>query len=200
MPILIAYFSEFIPRPQRVKFVCALLTCWAAGGIYAACMAWFILPKTGLNVVLDGQRHFSAWHTFLIACAVPTPLAIIGLLTLPESPRILLEIGHEREALVIYQVKISNQKAKSTRFCMFLEDKIVNRNKLTRWSQSSSSHLAQRIFKKNHPNLTVDEYKVSEADLPASLPPSSRSSAIHPSDSARSKSIAYTVYYTFANV
>ena len=58
----------------------------------------------GLHVVLDGQQHFSAWHTFLIVCAVPTPLAIIGLLALPESPRILLEIGHEREALVIYQV------------------------------------------------------------------------------------------------
>ena len=55
-------------------------------------------------MVLDGQQHFSAWHTFLIVCAVPTPLAIIGLLALPESPRILLEIGHEREALVIYQV------------------------------------------------------------------------------------------------
>lgn len=55
-------------------------------------------------VVLDGQQHFSSWHIFLIVCAIPTPLAIIGLLSLPESPRILLAIGHEREALVIYQV------------------------------------------------------------------------------------------------
>jgi Sugar (and other) transporter len=64
------------------------------------------LFHAGLHVVLDGQQHFSAWHTFLIVCAVPTPLAIIGLLALPESPRILLEIGHEREALVIYQVTL----------------------------------------------------------------------------------------------
>jgi len=47
LPILIAYFSEFIPRPQRVKFLCALLACWAFGGIYVALMAWAILPKTG---------------------------------------------------------------------------------------------------------------------------------------------------------
>ena len=58
-------------------------------------------------VVLDGQEHFSAWHIFMIVCAVPTPLAVIGLLALPESPRILLQIGHEREALVIYQVGVS---------------------------------------------------------------------------------------------
>lgn len=56
-------------------------------------------------VVLDGQEHFSAWHIFLIVCAIPTPLAVIGLLALPESPRILLQIGHESEALVIYQVR-----------------------------------------------------------------------------------------------
>ena len=62
------------------------------------------LAMTGLMVVLDGQEHFSMWHIFLIVCAIPTVLAIIGLLSLPESPRILLAIGHEREALVIYQV------------------------------------------------------------------------------------------------
>jgi len=126
-PILIAYFSEFIPRASRVKFLCALLACWAFGGIYVPIMAWCILPNTGLMVVLDGQQHFSMWHIFLIACAIPNVLAIIGLLLLPESPRILLAIGHEREALVIYQ----------------------------------------RIFHQNHPQLSVDEYKVSETDLPS---------------------------------
>lgn len=65
------------------------------------CLCIFI----GVMVVLDGQEHFSAWHIFLIVCAIPTPLAVIGLLALPESPRILLQIGHESEALVIYQVR-----------------------------------------------------------------------------------------------
>merc|ERR1712071_347730 len=47
LPILIAYFSEFIPRASRVRFICALLACWAFGGIYVPIMAWTILPKTG---------------------------------------------------------------------------------------------------------------------------------------------------------
>lgn len=47
LPILIAYFSEFIPRASRVKFLCALLACWAFGGIYVPIMAWCILPNTG---------------------------------------------------------------------------------------------------------------------------------------------------------
>lgn len=57
-------------------------------------------------MVLDGQEHFKSWHIFLIVCAIPTPLAVIGLLALPESPRILLQIGYDREALVIYQVNL----------------------------------------------------------------------------------------------
>ena len=72
---------------------------------YNLCLCGYL--TSGLMVVLDGQEHFSAWHIFMIVCAVPTPLAVIGLLALPESPRILLQIGHEREALVIYQVGVS---------------------------------------------------------------------------------------------
>ena len=34
---------------------------------------------------------------------------VIGLLALPESPRILLQIGHESETLVIYQVHMSSR-------------------------------------------------------------------------------------------
>lgn len=170
LPILIAYYSEFIPRPSRVKFLCALMACWAIGGIYVALMAWAILPKTGLMVVLDGQEHFSAWHIFMIVCAIPTPLAVIGLLTLPESPRILLQIGHEREALVIYQ----------------------------------------RIFGQNHPKMTVDEYKVSETDLPSSSQQrqQGRASSTSPtgpqgnntSSVVRQKSIFSVLSYTLVNV
>ncbi|KZS14116.1 putative Synaptic vesicle glycoprotein 2A [Daphnia magna] len=129
-------------------------------------MAWAILPKTGVMVVLDGQEHFSAWHIFLIVCAIPTPLAVIGLLALPESPRILLQIGHESEALVIYQ----------------------------------------RIFQKNHPKLTVDEYKVSETDLPSSQKHKLRRENSQDKDQARphpttvrQKSILSVLSYTLAN-
>lgn len=167
LPILIAYYSEFIPRPSRVKFLCALMTTWAFGGIYVALMAWAILPKTGLQVVLDGQERFSVWHVFMIVCAIPTPLAVIGLLTLPESPRILLHIGHEKEALVIYQ----------------------------------------RIFGQNHPKLTVDEYKVSETDLPSSQRRTDRASSSSPAGEQQppvvgrqQKSIFSVLSYTVVNV
>ena len=56
LPILIAYYSEFIPRPQRVKFLSALMACWASGGIYVALMAWAILPKTGQSRLDSSER------------------------------------------------------------------------------------------------------------------------------------------------
>lgn len=62
LPILIAYFSEFIPRSRRVKYLSALLACWAFGGIYVALMAWAILPKTGSSLSLSLSLYWELYN------------------------------------------------------------------------------------------------------------------------------------------
>lgn len=67
--------------------------------------------------------------------------------------------------------------------------------------------LKQRIFQKNHPKLTVDEYKVSETDLPSSQKHQLRrensqdkdQETSHPT-TVRQKSILSVLSYTLANV
>lgn len=65
----------------------------------------------------------------------------------------------------------------------------------------------QRIFQKNHPKLTVDEYKVSETDLPSSQKHKLRRENSQDKDQARphpttvrQKSILSVLSYTLANV
>lgn len=47
LPIVFAYFSEFLSREKRGEHLSWLGIFWMAGGIYAAAMAWTIIPHYG---------------------------------------------------------------------------------------------------------------------------------------------------------
>jgi len=56
--------------------------------------------------MIENKEHFSAWHQVLLVCSLPSLVAVIGFVFLPESPRYLLEAGREVEAMMVYQVII----------------------------------------------------------------------------------------------
>ncbi|CAB3373530.1 Hypothetical predicted protein [Cloeon dipterum] len=103
LPVAYAYYSEFLPRNERGRYLSGLVIMWALGGVYVALLAWIILPRTGLQVAEDSSEHFSAWHQFLLLCTLPCFAAIVGLIFSPESPRHLLEAGQDVEAMLAYQ-------------------------------------------------------------------------------------------------
>ncbi|CAG0922051.1 unnamed protein product [Notodromas monacha] len=47
LPVVFAYFSEFMSRRSRGKHLSWLLMAWAIGGVFVALMAWTIIPRTG---------------------------------------------------------------------------------------------------------------------------------------------------------
>ncbi|CAG2064767.1 unnamed protein product, partial [Timema podura] len=104
-PIVLAYFAEFLCKSDRARYLSLLLMFWALGGVFVALVGWAIIPSTGAEVVQESKEHFSAWHQFLLVCSLPSLVAVIGLVFLPESPRYLLEAGREVEAMMVYQVK-----------------------------------------------------------------------------------------------
>ncbi|CAG0893512.1 unnamed protein product [Darwinula stevensoni] len=103
LPIVFAYFSEFLTRKDRGRHMSWLLMAWAIGGVFVALMAWAIIPKTGVMVVENEKEHFSRWREFLLVCSLPSFLAVIGLIFMPESPRFLLDTGRDVEAMMVYQ-------------------------------------------------------------------------------------------------
>ncbi|XP_047502688.1 synaptic vesicle glycoprotein 2C-like [Penaeus chinensis] len=103
IPIVFAYYCEFVTRAERGRHLSWLLVFWAVGGVFTALMAWAIIPRTGITVVLDEQHHFSSWRVFLVVCSLPSFAAVIGLYFMPESPRFLLEKGRDVEAIMVYK-------------------------------------------------------------------------------------------------
>ncbi|XP_012289216.1 synaptic vesicle glycoprotein 2B isoform X2 [Orussus abietinus] len=103
VPLTFAYLAECCPRSSRSRWIGALVAAGALGGVYAALLAWAIVPTTGEMVVLENKEHFSAWHRFLLLCCLPALCATIGLVFLPESPRYLIEAGRDVEAMMVYQ-------------------------------------------------------------------------------------------------
>lgn len=49
------------------------------------------------------HKTFNSWRAFILVCSIPVWLAIVGLILMPESPRFLLQVGRDLEALAIYR-------------------------------------------------------------------------------------------------
>ncbi|XP_066597851.1 synaptic vesicle glycoprotein 2B-like isoform X2 [Prorops nasuta] len=103
VPLAFAYLAECCPRLSRSRWIGLLVGAGALGGVYAALLAWVVVPTTGEMVILENKEHFSAWHRFLLLCCLPALCATVGLIFLPESPRYLIEAGRDVEAMMVYQ-------------------------------------------------------------------------------------------------
>ncbi|XP_067003158.2 synaptic vesicle glycoprotein 2B [Anabrus simplex] len=103
LPVVLAYYSEFLSKADRGRYLSWLLMFWALGGVFAALIGWLVVPRTGAGVVVENKEHFSAWHQYLLLCSLPSIAAVICLSFVPESPRYLLEAGREVEAMMVYQ-------------------------------------------------------------------------------------------------
>ncbi|XP_043278963.1 synaptic vesicle glycoprotein 2B-like isoform X2 [Venturia canescens] len=103
VPLAYPYLAECCPRASQGRWTGILVGAAALGGVYAALLAWAVVPSTGEMVVLENKEHFSAWHRFLLLCCLPALCSTVGLIFLPESPRYLVEAGHDVEAMMVYQ-------------------------------------------------------------------------------------------------
>ncbi|XP_048225384.1 synaptic vesicle glycoprotein 2B isoform X1 [Perognathus longimembris pacificus] len=115
LPIVFAYFSEFLSREKRGEHLSWLGIFWMTGGLYASVMAWSIIPHYGWGFSMGTNYHFHSWRVFVIVCALPCAVSSIALKFMPESPRFLLEMGKHDEAwMILKQVHDTNMRAKGT--------------------------------------------------------------------------------------
>lgn len=103
IPIVFTYYAEFLLKKHRGRNLCWLLLFWAIGGVFTSVMAWGLIPRTGATLLGLGRLHFSSWRVFLLVCSFPAVVSVLGLAFLPESPRFLLEMGRDVEAMCVYQ-------------------------------------------------------------------------------------------------
>ncbi|KAM6426238.1 synaptic vesicle glycoprotein 2B isoform 1-T3 [Liasis olivaceus] len=113
LPIVFAYFSEFLSREKRGEHLSWLCMFWMIGGLYASVMAWSIIPHYGWGFSMGSHYHFHSWRVFVMVCSLPCIASLMALKFMPESPRFLLEIGKHDEAwMILKQVHDINMRAK----------------------------------------------------------------------------------------
>uniref|UniRef100_A0A8C7Z6H9 Synaptic vesicle glycoprotein 2 n=1 Tax=Oryzias sinensis TaxID=183150 RepID=A0A8C7Z6H9_9TELE len=120
IPVIFSYFSEFMPRLRRGAMISALATFWMAGNILAAGLAWMVIPRTWAHVSL-GALDFQSWRLFVVLCSIPSlSSALIFKLLMPESPKFLMEVGQEAEAIQVFRLMFDlNNRGKGNIFSEF---------------------------------------------------------------------------------
>ncbi|CAG4957899.1 unnamed protein product [Parnassius apollo] len=98
------------------RYCCSLLLLMlSAGGagadaLPAAALADAVMPDTGAAALKENKEHFSAWHRYLLLCTLPILASLVSLIWTQESPRYLLDVGREVDAMMVYQnIHSSNQ-------------------------------------------------------------------------------------------
>uniref|UniRef100_A0A8C4NBM5 Major facilitator superfamily (MFS) profile domain-containing protein n=1 Tax=Eptatretus burgeri TaxID=7764 RepID=A0A8C4NBM5_EPTBU len=113
IPIVYAYYAEFLAYSKRGEHLSWICMFWMIGGIFASAMAWAIIPHYGWSFRMGSEYQFHSWRVFVIVCALPAVMAIVALTFIPESPRFLLENGKHDEAwMILKRVHDTNMKAR----------------------------------------------------------------------------------------
>ncbi|KAJ0170285.1 hypothetical protein K1T71_014213 [Dendrolimus kikuchii] len=97
------YCGEVCPRATRWRALPWLVGGLGGGALAAAALASAVLPHTGGETLIENKEHFSAWHRYLLLCTLPILASLISLIWTQESPRYLLDVGREVDAMMVYQ-------------------------------------------------------------------------------------------------
>ena len=78
IPIVFSYFSEFLAQEKRGEHLSWLCMFWMIGGVYAAAMAWAIIPHYGRQSPGNAPQPLSLFSC--VPCGgSPQPLAFLML-------------------------------------------------------------------------------------------------------------------------
>ncbi|XP_058912981.1 synaptic vesicle glycoprotein 2B isoform X1 [Kogia breviceps] len=140
LPIVFAYFSEFLSREKRGEHLSWLGIFWMTGGIYASAMAWSIIPHYGWGFSMGTSYHFHSWRVFVIVCALPCTVSMVALKFMPESPRFLLEMGKHDEAwMILKHIHDTNMRAKGAPEKVFTVSNIKTPKQMDEFIEIQSS-------------------------------------------------------------
>lgn len=98
LPVIFSYYTEFLPKHHRGSLISVLATFWMMGNIIAAGLAWIIIPHAELGYFSDNFKY-NSWRIFVAICTVPSLSSAFLFYFFPESPKYLLTMGCEKQAL-----------------------------------------------------------------------------------------------------
>ena len=92
LPVAFSYFCEFFTKKTRGAFVIILASFWIVGSIFAAMVAWAVIPNLE-TLGYIGSVEISSWRVYVMLCTIPCLSAAIALVFMPESPYFLYYVS-----------------------------------------------------------------------------------------------------------
>ena len=101
LPVIFSYFCEFQAKNRRGSAISMLAMFWMCGNIFAAALAWAIIP---LNIQLQTATFtYSSWRLYLALCIIPSFTSVLLFVLMPESPKYYLQKGNHTKALAVFR-------------------------------------------------------------------------------------------------
>lgn len=111
--VLMSYLSEFHSSEHRSRIIIAT-------GIYAGTVNLFLPMLAWIIMSLQDMSLFSfviyPWQIYILICAIPSMVAGLAFLKMPETPKFLMMIGKYDEALSVLRrmYSVNNNKPENT--------------------------------------------------------------------------------------
>lgn len=93
--------SEFHCAKYRARVLMLLGLVYSFANIMLPLLAWLILPRQMEVTFANLTLH--SWNFFIIMCALPSLFSSVAHSFLPESPKFLMTMGKNKEALEIFK-------------------------------------------------------------------------------------------------
>ncbi|KAL5275748.1 hypothetical protein ACFFRR_001538 [Megaselia abdita] len=99
--IIYAYVGEFYSMKNVDRAILASATIAAVGAILLPIFAWLIINRNWSVYIPLLEMSYNPWRLYIVVCAIPGLICGLAFFNLPESPKFLLSVGEEKEALRI---------------------------------------------------------------------------------------------------
>ncbi|GJQ69487.1 hypothetical protein Trydic_g6593 [Trypoxylus dichotomus] len=93
--------SEFHSAKYRAKVLMGLGVMYSFAQLIIPALAWSVIPQRMDYKFFDGYLKLHSWNIFILICAVPSIICSIGHSFIPESPKFLMTVGRNDEALLV---------------------------------------------------------------------------------------------------
>ncbi|XP_047361449.1 synaptic vesicle glycoprotein 2B-like isoform X1 [Vespa velutina] len=99
--MVMGYLTEFHSATYKPRFAAWSGFLFSMATIVPAALGFTILP---LEWVVDVfGKSYNSWRIYLLLCSIPPVLGLVTASMLPESPKHLMEIGRQDEALKLFR-------------------------------------------------------------------------------------------------
>ncbi|CAD7093693.1 unnamed protein product [Hermetia illucens] len=101
--VLMSYVNEFHGTKHRSRVMMCIGCFFSIATLSLPIIAYVILPNNW-NVTIFGLIVIRSWKVFLAVCSLPSLIAGICYIFLPESPKFLMTTGRNNDALKVFQM------------------------------------------------------------------------------------------------